>query len=83
MLPLRLFVCGLAAGGASLYYLSRSHEINRIRRLKLYVDMIVNVGDRYILDDGVDDVVKRKILVNYERVVEKKVEKNEVRKIMR
>ena len=83
MIPLRLFFCAFAAGASSIYYLSRNHEINRIRRLKLSVDMMVNVGARSVLAAGVADVVTRKLFVNYDRVVEHKVAKNEVSKIMR
>ena len=83
MMPLRMFFCALAAGGASIYYLSRNHEINRIRRLKFSVDMMINVGARSVLAAGVADVVTRKLFVNYDRVLEHKVAKNEVSKIMR
>ena len=83
MLPLRLFFISLAMGASSLYYLSRNHEINRIRRLKFSVDMMINIGARSVLAAGVTDVVTRKLFVNYDRVLEHKVAKNEVSKIMR
>ena len=78
-----MFFCAFAMGASSLYYLSRNHEINRVRRLKLSVDMMINVGARSVLAAGVADVVTRKLFVNYDRVLEHKVAKNEVSKIMR
>ena len=70
-------------GAYSLYYLSRNHEINRIRRLKFSIDMMINVVSRSIVAGIATDVVTRKLFVNYDRVVEHKVAKNEVSKIMR
>ena len=51
--------------------------------MKFSVDMLINVGARSVLAAGVADVVTRKLFVNYDRVLEHKVAKNEVSKIMR
>merc|ERR1712228_725153 len=81
--PLRFFFCAAAMGASALYYLSRNHEINRIKRMKFSIDMMINVGSRALLTGVVTDVVTRKLFVNYDRVVEHKVANNEIRKIMR
>ena len=83
MIPLRIFFCATAMGLSSLYYLSRNHEINRIRNLKFSIDMMLNAGTRAVGAGIVMDVVTRKLFVNYDRVVEHKTAKNEVSKIMR
>ena len=81
--PLRLIFNTLAMGTFALYYLSRNHEINRIRQLKFSVDMIFNVGVRSLLAGVVADQISRRMFVNYERITEHKVANNEIRKIMR
>ena len=82
MIPLRMALNGLAMGAFSLYYLSRHNEINRIRRLKFSIDMIINVTVRALLAGVVADVGTRKLFVNYDRLTEHKVATNEVRKLM-
>ena len=83
MLPLRMFVNFVAASSFALYYMSRTNEINRVRRLKFSIDMVVNVTARAALAGIVSDVCTRKLFVNYNRITEHKVAKNEVSKIMR
>ena len=82
-IPIRLFFTGCAMGVASLYFLSRHQELNRVRNLKFSVDMIVNVGARAVLTGVVADVCTRKLFVNYDKITKDKVARNEVRKIMR
>ncbi len=67
-------------GATSLYYLSRNHAINRIKRMKFSIDMMFNVGTRAIFSGIVSDVVARKLFVNYDRVLENKVATNEIKK---
>ena len=83
MIPLRMAINGMAMGAFALYYLSRHNEINRIKRLKFSVDMIVNVTARSLLAGVVADVCTRKMFVNYDRITEHKVASNEVKKLMR
>ena len=73
----------MAMGVASLYYLSRHNEINRVKRLVFSLDMIANVGARALVAGVCADVVSRKMFVNYGRLTEHKVAVNEVKKIMR
>ena len=82
-IPIRMFFNAIAMGCASLYYLSRHHEINRVKRLVFSVDMMVNVGTRALVAGVVADVVTRKLFVNYDRLTAHKVAVNEVRKVMR
>ena len=83
LIPLRMTFNFLAAGIFSIYYLSRNHEINRIKNLKISFDMIVNVGSRSALAFVVSDLFTRKMFVNYDRITQHKVANNEIRKIMR
>ena len=83
MVPLRIFTCALVMGASSLYYISKNHEINRIKNLKFSIDLMINVTSRALLWGFVGDVVTRKMFVNYDRVVEHKVAANELKKIMR
>ena len=78
-----MFFNACAMGFFSLYYLSRHHEINRIKRLKFSLDMMVNVSARALLAGVVSDVITRKMFVNYDRLTEHKVANNEIKKIMR
>ena len=82
-IPLRMFFNAIAMGAASLFYLSRFNEINRLKRLKFSVDMIINVSTRALLAGVVADVCTRKLFVNYDRITHHKVAQNEIKKIMR
>ena len=83
MLPLRMAFNGLAVGAFSLFYLSRHHELNRVRRMKFSIDMLLNVGARSVLAFVVSDVCTRKLFVNYDAITQHKVAVNETKKIMR
>ena len=63
--PARLFLIGAFAGAYSLYYLSRNAELNRIRQLKISMNMLVNVSARVALAGFVGDLVGRKLFINY------------------
>ena len=78
-----MFFNAVAMGAASLYYLSRHNEINRLKRMVFSVDMIVNVGARALVAGVAADVVTRKLFINYDRLTKHKVATNEVKKIMR
>ena len=52
----------------SIFYLSRHTEINRIRRLKFSVDMIINVVARSLLAGVISDLATRKLFVNYDKI---------------
>ena len=83
LIPLRMFFNAVAMGAFSLYYLSRHNEINRIRRLKFSMDMIINVSARAVFAGLLSDSATRHLFVNYNRLTEHKVAANEVKKIMR
>ena len=68
MLPLRLAFAGLAFGASSFYYISRNHEINRLRRLKISFDLLFNVAGRGIIAAFAGEFVARKLFVNYKKV---------------
>ena len=74
---------GIAVGAFSLFYLSRHHELNRVRRMKFSIDMLINVGARSALAFVVSDLFTRKLFVNYDALTKHKSAVNEVRKIMR
>ena len=82
-IPARMIFNAMAMGVASLYYLSRHNEINRVKRLVFSLDMIANAGARALVAGVCADVVSRKMFVNYGRLTEHKVAVNEVKKIMR
>ena len=82
-IPARMVFNAVAMGVASLYYLSRHNELNRVKRLVFSLDMIANVGARALVAGVAADVVSRKLFVNYARLTEHKVAVNEVKKIMR
>ena len=82
-MPVRMFLIGTFVGASSLYYLSRNAEIKRIRQLKFSVDMIFNVAARGLVAAVAGDLIGRKLFVNYRRIQQHKVAKNEVSKIMR
>ena len=82
-MPARLFLIGTFAGAYTLYYLSRNAELNRIRRLQISMDMLINVGARAGLAAFFGDLLGRKLFVNYQSVQNHKVAKNEISKIMR
>ena len=81
-LPARMFINAMVVSFAGLYYLSRHNEINRVMRLKFSIDMMVNVGSRAAVAGICSEVATRKLFVNYQRVSEDKVARNEVKKIM-
>ena len=72
-----------AAGMFSLYYISRHNELNRIKKLTLSIDMIVNVSVRALFAFGCADIATRKLFVNYDKITQHKVANNEIKKIMR
>ena len=74
---------GIAVGAFTLFFLSRHNEINRVRRLKFSIDMLVNVGARSALAFVVSDLFTRKLFVNYDALTKHKTGVNEVKKIMR
>ena len=82
-LPLRLAFAGAAFGFSAFYYISRHHELNRLRRLKISVDLIANVGARGLLAGVAGELVARKLFVNYNRITQDKCARNEIRKVMR
>ena len=82
-LPLRLAFAGLAVGASTFYYISRNHEINRLRRLKLSFDLLFNVAGRGVLAGVAGEIFARKAFVNYDRIQQDKCARNEVKKIMR
>ena len=67
-LPIRLFIVGVAAGGAGLYYLVKHNEINRVRRMKFSIDMMINVTLRAAAASVAAEVLSRKLFVNYQRL---------------
>ena len=77
-IPLRVIFNGLAAASFSLYYLSRTNEINRIKRMSFTIDMMINVGVRALGAGVVADVCSRKLFVNYNKIAAHKVASNEV-----
>ena len=83
MLPLRLAFAGIASGAASLYYISRNHELNRLRRLQFSFDLLFNVAGRAAAAGLVGEIVARKLFVNYDRITQDKCARNEIRKAMR
>ena len=74
---------GIGAGAFVLFFLSRHNEINRIRRMKLSMDMIVNVGARSALAFVATDLCTRKLFINYDALTKHKTALNEAKKIMR
>ena len=83
MLPLRFLFAGLCMGATSLYYITKSHEINRIKRMAFSMDLMANVGVRSLIAGAVADLVGRKLFVNEDRLTAHKVATNEVKKVMR
>ena len=83
MLPLRLAFAGAAVGASTLYYISRHHEINRLRRLKISFDLLFNVGGRAVLAGFAGELVARKLFINYDRIQQDKCARNEIKKVMR
>ena len=81
--PVRLAFAGLAIGASTFYYISRNHEINRLRRLKLSFDLLFNVGARAVVAGVAGELLARKLFLNYNKLTQDKVARNEVRKIMR
>ena len=82
-LPIRLACVGLFAGFSAFYYISRNHEINRLRNLKVSFDLIFNVGARALVFGVVGEVFARKFFVNYDRITQDKCARNEIKKVMR
>ena len=82
-MPLRLAFAGLFGGAAAFYYISRNHEINRLRQLKISFDLIANVAARGLVFGVAGEVFARKLFVNYYRIQQDKCARNEVKKIMR
>ena len=83
MLPVRLAFAGLAVGASTFYYISRHHEMNRLRRLKISFDLLFNVAGRGVVAGFAGEMLARKMFINYDRLTQDKVARNEVRKIMR
>ena len=73
----------MAIGASTLYYISRNHEINRIRNLQISFDLIFNVGARAVVAGVAGELVARKLFVNYFRLQQDKVARNEIKKAMR
>ena len=82
-IPFRLAFNGLAAGGAALYYLSRSNELARVRALRISFDMIFGVAWRVVLSTVIADQVSRRMFVNYRALKQHEIANYEVRKVMR
>ena len=83
MLPVRLAFAGIFGGAAAFYYISRHHEMNRLRQLQISFDLLFNVGARGLAAGVVGEVVARKLFINYKKVQQDKCARNEIRKIMR
>ena len=83
MIPFRMAFNGLSVGAAALWYLSRHGQINRLMKMKIDIDMILNVTVRGLAAGIVSDVVTRKLFVNYDKISRHKAAGNEVSKIMR
>ena len=81
--PLRCVINFAGMSIFSLYYLSKHHEINRIKNLKFTFDMVFNVSIRAIIGFLFADIWSRKLFVNYDKIQQHKVANNEIRKIMR
>ena len=67
-LPIRLAFAGFFAGFSAFYYMSRNHEINRLRNLKISIDLLANVGARGLVAGVAGEVFARKLFVNYDRI---------------
>ena len=78
-----MFFNGLAMGAFSLYYLSRSNEIARIRKLRFSVEMVLQVSWRALAAGICADFATRKAFVNYDALRNHKAANNEIRKVMR
>ena len=64
-LPFRFAFNGLAAGGAALYYMSRHHELGRLRALRISFDLVLGITWRVLFTSVVADQVSRRMFVNY------------------
>ena len=82
-LPLRLAFAGLAVGASSIYYISRSHELNRLKRLKFSFDLMFNLGARAVVAGIAGELVARKLFINYNKITQDKCARNEIKKVMR
>ena len=83
MIPVRMVFNAASVGAAALWYLSRHGQLNRLMRLKIDIDMILNVTVRGLAAGIVSDLVTRKMFVNYDKISRHKVAVNEASKIMR
>ena len=68
MIPFRMAFNGLSVGAAALWYLSRHGQVNRLMKMKIDIDMILNVTVRGLAAGIVSDVVTRKLFVNYDKI---------------
>ena len=55
-------------GFSSFYYISRHHEMNRLRQLKFSVDLLFQLTGRAAVAGVVGDLVGRKMFVNYNKI---------------
>ena len=73
MLPVRFLFAGLCMGATSIYYITKSHEINRIKRMAFSMDLMVNVVTRSLIAGFFADLVGRKLFVNQDKLTSHKV----------
>ena len=82
-LPFRFLFNGLAAGGVSVYFLSRHQQMGRIKAMSISFDIVFGVAWRVLLATAVADQVSRRMFVNYRGLRQSQMAENEVRKVMR
>ena len=80
--PVRIVLNSAFMAFAAFYYVSRHNELNRLMRLKISIDLMINVGTRVALAGVASDLLVKKLFLNKNRVTCDKVARNEVKKIM-
>ena len=64
----RFIFDGAAVGLASVYYLSRNNELQKLMRFRFSADMIFGVFWRAALTALAADIVSRRMFVNYIKI---------------
>lgn len=67
-LPFRVVTNSMAVLGISLYYMSRHHEIGRVKKLRISPDLIFQVTLRAALTFVVADQISRRMFVDYRKM---------------
>ncbi len=80
--PFRFMFNAAAMGAAAVYFLTKNNQMHRIKYLSVSLELVFGLGWRLAIAGLIADQMSRRIFVNYEKLRQHNMAKNEVKKIM-